>query len=125
MPSFNKITLVGHAGRDPEMRYTPTGTAACSFTVATSEKRKDAEEVTTWFRCTVWGKSAENAQQYIAKGRLVYIEGRLRVSEYTTREGEKRTALEVNVSDWHLLDKREQAQAATAGASADDDFGPF
>lgn len=132
VPSLNKITIIGHVGKMPELKYTPAGMAVCTFSVATSEKVK-GEEHTTWFKCNVWGKSAENANQYVAKGRLIYIEGRLRMSEYTNREGVQRTTLEVNVSDWHLLDKRDtadaqppQAKAVSAGAVDDlDDDIPF
>src|SRR5437868_1829823 len=97
--SFNKIIIVGYLGRDPELRYTPQGTAVCKFSVATTEKRKNAnnetaEETTTWFRVTTWGRQAELASEYLSKGRQVYIEGRLRLDEYVDREGQTRTSLE-------------------------------
>src|SRR6266481_722818 len=81
--SFNKITLVGNLGRDPELRYTPQGTPVCSFSLATNERRKDRatgenNDITTWFRVTLWGRQAETASQYLTRGRPVYIEGRLR-----------------------------------------------
>lgn len=105
--SFNKIILVGNLGRDPELRYTPQGTPVCSFTVATNEKRKDRagemQDITTWFRVTLWGRQAETASQYLTKGRPVYIEGRLRLDEYTDREGNKRQSLEVNATDLHFI----------------------
>lgn len=105
--SFNKIILVGNLGRDPELRYTPQGTPVCSFTVATNEKRKDrageTQDFTTWFRVTLWGRQAETASQYLTKGRPVYIEGRLRLEEYTDREGNKRYSLEVNATDIHFI----------------------
>jgi single-strand DNA-binding protein len=105
--SFNKIILVGNLGRDPELRYTPQGAPVCSFTVATNEKRKDrageTQDFTTWFRVTLWGRQAETASQYLTKGRPVYIEGRLRLEEYTDREGNKRHSLEVNASDIHFI----------------------
>jgi single-strand DNA-binding protein len=105
--SFNKIILVGNLGRDPELRYTPQGTPVCSFTVATNEKRKDrageTQDLTTWFRVTLWGRQAETASQYLTKGRPVYIEGRLRLEEYTDRDGNKRQSLEVNASDIHFI----------------------
>ena len=81
--SFNKLIIVGNLGRDPELRYTPQGTAVCNFTVATSERRKSAsgepEETTTWFRVSAWGRQAELANEFLTKGRQVYVEGRLRV----------------------------------------------
>lgn len=108
--SFNKITIVGHLGRDPELSFTTQGTAACKMSVATSEKRKDRngeqQEFTTWFRVTVWGRQAELCNEYLAKGRQVYIEGRLRQEEYTDREGNQRTSLEVNATDVQFIGSR-------------------
>ena len=108
--SFNKITIVGYLGRDPELRYTPQGTAVCNFSVATTEKRKNArgemEEHTIWFRVAAWGRQAEVAAEYLAKGRQVYVEGRLRLEEYTDREGNPRTSAEVNANDIHFLGQR-------------------
>lgn len=105
--SFNKIIIVGNLGRDPELRYTPQGTAVCSFSVATNEKRKDKtgdlQDVTTWFRITLWGKQAENASKYLTKGKPVYIEGRLRVEEYTDREGAQRYSLEVQGTEMQFI----------------------
>jgi single-strand DNA-binding protein len=121
MASFNKIVIVGYLGRDPEIRYTPQGTAVCNFSIATTEKRKDKagemQDVTTWFRVVVWGKQAEVANQYLSKGRQVYVEGRLRQDEYTDREGNKRQTLEVNATDIQFLTpKGEGAAASQAGA---------
>jgi single-strand DNA-binding protein len=111
--SFNKITIVGYLGRDPELRYTPQGTAVCNFSVATTEKRKNGrgemEEHTIWFRVAAWGRQAEVAAEYLAKGRQVYVEGRLRLEEYTDREGNPRTSAEVNASDIHFLGQRAEA----------------
>jgi len=105
--SFNKITLVGNLGRDPELRYTPQGTPVCSFTMATNERRKDrageTQDVTTWFRVTLWGRQAETASQYLTKGRPVYIEGRLRVEEWTDRDGKARYTLEVHATDMQFI----------------------
>ncbi|HKP47891.1 MAG TPA: single-stranded DNA-binding protein, partial [Pyrinomonadaceae bacterium] len=98
--SFNKVILVGNLGRDPELRYTPQGTPVCSFSMATNERRKDKtgemQDHTTWFRVTLWGRQAETASQYLSKGRPVYIEGRLRVEEWTDRDGKQRHTLEVH-----------------------------
>ena len=105
--SFNKIILVGNLGRDPELRYTPQGTPVCNFTVATNEKRKDRagemQDQTTWFRVTLWGKQAETASQYLTKGRPIYIEGRLRVDEWTDRDGKQRFTLDVNATDMQFI----------------------
>src|SRR5256885_9478409 len=106
--SFNKIILVGNLGRDPELRYTPQGTPVCSFSLATDERRKDRNtgennDVTTWFRVTLWGRQAETASQYLTKGRPVYIEGRLRVEEWTDRDGKPRHTLEVHATDMQFI----------------------
>jgi len=119
MASFNKITLVGYLGRDPELRHTPSGTPVADFSVATTEKKGDSD-VTTWFRVTVWGKQAEVAQQYLAKGSQVYVEGRLSLREYTDRDDNKRTSLEVNCTDMKFIGSRNgTAKAAVAGSAAD------
>lgn len=105
--SFNKITIVGNLGKDPELRYTPQGNAVCNISVATNEKRRDKtgdlQDVTTWFRITLWGKQAENASKYLTKGSPVYIEGRLRVEEWADRDGKNRYTLEVHASDMQFL----------------------
>ncbi|REJ78496.1 MAG: single-stranded DNA-binding protein [Acidobacteria bacterium] len=146
--SFNKITIVGNLGRDPELRYTPQGTAVCNFSMATNEKRRDKsgelQDITTWFRITLWGRQAENASKYLQKGSQVYIEGRLRIDEWTDRDGNTRQTLDVNASDMQFLGGRqddyssssddeydsssssgESAKAAASGDSGDDDDIPF
>jgi len=142
--SFNKVILVGNLGRDPELRYTPQGTPVCSFSMATNERRKDKagemQDQTTWFRVTLWGRQAETASQYLTKGKPVYIEGRLRVEEWTDRDGKPRHTLEVNATDMQFIGggrgegepPMERAAAAGGGAPersepadvADDDI-PF
>jgi single-strand DNA-binding protein len=140
--SFNKVILVGNLGRDPELRYTPQGTPVCSFSMATNERRKDKsgemQDHTTWFRVTLWGRQAETASQYLTKGRPVYIEGRLRVEEWTDRDGKARHTLEVQGTDMQFIGggrgeepPMERAAAAGGGATtteqtdmADDDI-PF
>jgi single-strand DNA-binding protein len=127
--SFNKIILVGNLGRDPELRYTPQGTPVCSFTMATNEKRKDRSgemaDVTTWFRVTLWGRQAETASQYLTKGRPVYIEGRLRIEEWSDRDGKNRYTLEVHATDLQFIGARgEEGLGATAGAGGGYDDRP-
>ena len=119
--SFNKIILVGNLGRDPELRYTPQGTPVCSFTMATNEKRKDKagemQDVTTWFRVTLWGRQAEAASQYLTKGRPVYIEGRLRVEEWTDRDSKQRYTLEVHATDMQFIGSRSEEGASSRARS--------
>src|SRR2546426_4368099 len=117
--SFNKIILVGNLGRDPELRYTPQGTPVCSFSLATNERRRDPKtgennDVTTWFRVTLWRRQAEVASQYLTRGKPVYIEGRLRVEEYTDRDGKLRHSLEVTGTDMQFI----------GGGRAEDTGGP-
>jgi single-strand DNA-binding protein len=117
--SFNKIIIVGHLGRDPELRYTPQGSAVCNFSVATSDKRRDKsgefQEITTWFKVTLWEKKAEVASKYLTKGTQVYIEGRLRVEEWTDRDGKNRHTLEVQGTDMQFL--------GSGGGRSDEDGG--
>ncbi|HEX8286842.1 MAG TPA: single-stranded DNA-binding protein [Pyrinomonadaceae bacterium] len=105
--SFNKIIIIGNLGRDPELRYTPQGTAVCNFSVATNEKKRDKsgdlQDVTTWFRVTLWNKQAENASKYLTKGSPVYVEGRLRVEEWNDRDGKSRYTLEVHATDMQFI----------------------
>jgi single-strand DNA-binding protein len=105
--SFNKIIIVGNLGRDPELRYTPQGVAVCNFSLATNEKKRDKsgelQDVTTWFRVTLWRNQAENAAKYLTKGRPVYIEGRLGVEEWTDRDGKSRYTLEVQATDMQFI----------------------
>ena len=110
MASFNRITIVGYLGRDPELRYTPDGTPVCDFSVATTERKKDKsgemQDITTWFRVTVWRKQAELAGQYLSKGRQVYVEGRLVQREYQDRDGNTRYSLEVTATDLQFIGSR-------------------
>lgn len=119
MASFNKIILVGYLGRDPELRYTPDGTAVCDFSVATTERKKDRsgefQDVTTWFRVSLWRRQAEVASQYLTKGRQVYIEGRLSQREYQDKDGNTRTSLEVQGTDLQFIGQRGDEPAAGGG----------
>lgn len=118
MASFNKIVIVGYLGKDPEIRYTTDGTAVCSFSVGTTERKKDrsgeSQDITTWFKVTVFGKQAEVVNQYLSKGSLAYIEGRLSQQEYADRDGNKRTSLEVRASDVQFLDRKPQGDGEAA-----------
>ena len=108
--SFNKIIIVGNLGRDPELRYTPQGAAVCSFTMATNEKRRDKsgelQDITTWFKITLWRQQAENAAKYLTKGSPVYIEGRLKIEEWTDRDNNKRYTLDVQATDMQFIGSR-------------------
>lgn len=94
MSSVNRVQLLGRLGKDPELRKTANGKAVCNFSVATSEKRGDKEE-TTWHEIVTWEKTAENCAKFLAKGREVFVEGRIQVREYEAKDGSKRKAFEI------------------------------
>src|SRR6266849_4826586 len=118
--SVNKVILVGRLGRDPETRYTGGGQAVANFSVATDESYKDKkgerQKRTEWHKIVVWGKQAEIAQQYLKKGSLIFIEGRIQSREWQDKEGQKRTSFEIVATNFRMLGGR--ADAAAAGASA-------
>lgn len=124
--SFNKITIIGNLGRDPELRYTPQGDPVCNFSVAVNEKKRDKagelQDVTTWFRVTLWRKMAETASKYLTKGSPVYIEGRLHVEEWIDREGKNRYTLEVTASDMHLIGNRNAENIDQSTNTPEDQF---
>jgi len=120
--SVNKAILVGRLGRDPETRYTSSGQAVCNFTLATDETYKDRsgerQKRTEWHRIVVWGKQAEIAQQYLHKGSLIFVEGRIQTRQWDDREGQKRTTVEIVASNFRMLGGRSEGAAAGASAGA-------
>jgi single-strand DNA-binding protein len=127
--SVNKVILVGRLGKDPETRYTSSGQAVCNFSLATDETFKDRagerQKRTEWHRIVVWAKQAEIAQQYLHKGSLIYLEGRIQTRQWDDREGQKRTTVEIVATNFRMLggrgDASASAAAAGAGAGADAD----
>jgi single-strand DNA-binding protein len=119
--SVNKVILVGRLGRDPETRFTSGGQAIANFSVATDESYKDRngerQKRTEWHKIVVWGKQAEIAQQYLKKGSLVFIEGRIQSREWQDKEGQKRTSFEIVATNFRMLGGRGDGMAAGAGAS--------
>lgn len=113
--SLNKVTLIGNLTRDPELRYTPQGTAVCTFGVATNrqwtteagEKKEDAE----FHRVVAWNKLAEICSQLLTKGRKVYVEGRLQTRSWTGQDGNQRTSTEIVINDMIILDSRRDMAA--------------
>jgi len=103
--SYNKIIIIGNLGRDPESRFTNSGDKVASFTVATSERRQNQPEVTTWFRVSAFGNLAEICEKYLRKGSYVYIEGALTQREYTDNNGQTRQSLDVRAREMRMLDK--------------------
>ena len=139
MAGVNKVIIVGNLGRDPEVRFSQGGMAICKLSVAVTEKVKDGDEwrdQTEWFRVTTFGKTAENAGQYLQKGRQVYVEGRLKTEKYKDKEGVEKTSTEVIANSVVFIggggervvpDKAEGARAKEAAKSdaVDDDSLPF
>ena len=120
--SLNKVHLIGRLGRDPEVRYMPNGEAVCNFSIATSETWNDRQtgqrqERTEWHAITLYRRMAEVAGQYLKKGSLVYIEGRIQSRKYTDKNGVERTAYEIIGNEMKMLgggnDSGQQAQAET------------
>ena len=129
--SVNKVILVGRLGRDPEKRYTGGGQAVANFSVATDESYKDKngerQKRTEWHRITAWGKLAEICQQYLKKGTMVYIEGRIQSREWQDKEGQKRTSFDIVANTMKMLSSRAEGAAAGGGGvrpSSGDDFEP-
>jgi len=116
--SVNKVMLVGRLGRDPETRYTGGGQAVANFSVATDETYKDRngekQKRTEWHKIVVWGKQAEIAQQYLKKGSLVFIEGRIQSREWQDKEGQKRTSFEIVANNFRMLGGRGTAAVLVA-----------
>jgi single-strand DNA-binding protein len=123
--SVNKAILVGRLGRDPETRYTSGGQAVCNFTMATDETYKDRsgerQKRTEWHRIVVWGKQAEIAQQYLHKGSLIFLEGRIQTRQWDDREGQKRTTVEIVANNFRMLGGRGDNAGSGAASAGDAD----
>ncbi len=129
--SVNKVILIGHLGKDPEIRYTGSNIPVASFTIATNERYKDKDgnwaDRTEWHNIVAWQRTAEIAQEYLKKGRQVYLEGRIQTRSWDDKNtGEKKYRTEIVVSDLVLLGGAPQGEqagarraAAPAAASAD------
>lgn len=102
MASFNQITIVGHLGGEPELRFVPSGQAVCNFSVATTRKRGESE-ITTWFKVTAWGKLAENCDTYLHKGAQVWLSGEVYLEKWTGRDGQEGQSLIVEARDVKFL----------------------
>ena len=123
---YQKTIVVGHLGRDPEMRYTQSGVPVTSFSIATTRKWSSAsgeqQEKTTWFRVTCWRKLAELTAQYLKKGRLVLVEGDIEASAFTDREGNARASLELTATNIKFLGGRGEGGEGGGGGGGGEDF---
>jgi len=110
MASVNKVILIGNLGRDPEVRYMPSGDAVANITIATTETWKDKsgekQEQTEWHRVAMFGKTAEIAGEYLKKGSQVYIEGKLQTRKWTDKEGQERYTTEIRADRMQMLGSR-------------------
>jgi single-strand DNA-binding protein len=123
MASVNKVILVGNCGRDPEIRYLPSGQAVANVSVATSSRRKDRNsgemiEDTQWHRVTFYDRLAEIAGEYVKKGRPIYVEGRLKYGKYTDQSGVEKNTVDIIATELQLLGGREGMGGADDGASS-------
>ncbi len=128
--SVNKVILVGRLGRDPETRYTGAGQAVCNFSLATDETYKDRngerQKRTEWHKIVVWGKQAEIAQQYLKKGSLVFVEGRIQSRQWDDKkDGTKRTSFEIVAGNFRMLGSKSDSMAAGARGGAPAAGGDF
>lgn len=131
---FNKVFLIGRLGQDPEMRYTPSGTAVTDFPMATDRRYKDREgnlqKETTWHDIVCWGKTAEFVAEYLQKGRLVFVEGEIRRDTWEDRNGQKRVNVKINARNIQLLEWGEKntrsgssAKPVASAEEPNEDFG--
>ncbi len=122
MAGMSKISIIGNLGRDPEVRYTPDGTAVTSFSVAVNDRYK-GEERTMWFRVSAFGKLGEICGNYLSKGKQVYIEGPLRTNDWEDKDGNKRTSLEVTARDMVMLGTKDDGYSGSGSSGGSDSSG--
>ncbi len=134
---LNKVMIIGHLGKDPEMRYTPSGRPVTTFTVAVSRSWNSADgerhAETEWFNVVAWGNLAEICKQYLTKGQQVYVEGRLQTRRWDDKEGQKHTSVEIVATERMMLGDRrdanhaadEQSLATEGEPAAPEDEFPF
>jgi single-strand DNA-binding protein len=128
MPALNRVQIIGNLGKDPETRFTPNGAKVCKFSVAVTERWRGGEgenrERTEWFNIEAWGKLAEICQEYLHKGQLVYLEGRLQTDQYE-KNGEKRYFTKIVASGMQMLGRRSDEEDALPPQPPDEDEFPF
>ena len=121
MPNLNRVMLMGNLTRDPELRYTPNNTAVTSVSLAANRRWRnqqgETQEETTFVDCEAWGRQAEVINEYMRKGRPLYVEGRLRLDQWQDRDGNKRSKLKVVVENFQFLESRGDSGARPAAAS--------
>lgn len=120
---LNKVMIIGNLGKDPQMRYTPSGSPVTNFTVAVNRVLRtpegDSREETEWFNIVAWARLAETCNEYLRKGARVYIEGRLQTRHWEDQQGQKRTTMEIVANEMLMLDARGATEAQGAGEGQD------
>lgn len=122
--SVNKAILVGNLGRDPELRYTQSGQAVCTFSIATSEtwgKGDDRQEKTEWHNIVIWARKGEVAAEYLKKGSKVYIEGRIQTRKWQDKDGNDRYTTEIVARDMQFLDSKKSSKGGFDSPPMPDD----
>lgn len=126
---LNKVMIIGRLGRDPEMRYTPSGRPVTTFSVATSRSWNTADgerrTETEWFNVVAWGSLAEICKQYLSKGQLVYVEGRLQTRYYDDAEGNKKVSTEIVANEMIMLSERRESEITSDIEAGEEDEFPF
>jgi len=121
--SLNKVILIGNLGQDPETRFTPQGTAVANLSVATNESWKDQngemQDRTEWHRVVMYGRMAETAGEYMKKGQMVYVEGRLNTREWEDKNQIKRRTTEIRCDNFTMLGKRTDSQGSNPSSTTD------
>lgn len=114
MKGMNRVMLIGHLGKDPELRFTKKGTPVTNLSIATNYTLKDdsgqPQEQTEWHNVVVWGKQAEACQQFLSKGRLVYAEGRIVTREWNDNEGKPKKTKDIMASTVRFLDSKKEEE---------------
>jgi single-strand DNA-binding protein len=118
MASVNKVILVGNCGKDPEIRYLPSGQAVANISIATTSRRKDKQsgeniETTEWHRVTFYDKLAEIVGEYVKKGKPLYVEGRLKYGKFTNKDGQEQNTCDIIATEMQLLGGRDSESAPT------------
>ena len=131
MPGVNKVIIMGNLGRDPELSYSNGGMAVCQFSLATSKKKKDGAEITSWHRCKAFGKTAEIITQYVGKGQQLYVEGELSYGQYE-KDGQTHYTTDIFVNEFTFVGSKQdqpkqhqpkqQGQQQRQGAPAQQQF---
>lgn len=120
---LNKAQIIGRVGRDPEVRFMPSGEAVCTLSIATTEKWKDkntgeVKEATEWHRVSAWGKLAELAGEYLKQGSLVYVEGKMTSRKYTDKDGVEKSSYEIRMTGMKFLSSKQSGESQDQGQQA-------